>query len=120
MSYVDGLVLAVPTSNKSAYKELASKMCAVFLENGASRVVENWGDDVPRGKTTDFWGAVKAEASETVVFTWVEWPSKAVRDVGMAKVMADPRMQPGATANMPFDGKRMIFGGFETLLDAKA
>ena len=77
-------------------------------------MVECWGDDVPDGKVTDFRRAVQAEDGETVVFSWIEWPSKAVRDAGMAKLMADPRMQ---SNDMPFDGKRMIYGGFATLFD---
>ena len=79
-------------------------------------MVECWGDDVPRGKLTDMYMAVKAEPDETVCFSWIEWPSKAARDEGMAKIMADPRMQPDANP-MPFDGKRIIFGGFVPLLD---
>ena len=114
MSYVDGCVIPVPTAKKAAYLAWAAKAGPVFKDNGALRVVECWGDDVPKGKVTDFWGAVKAEEGETVVFTWIEWPSKAVRDAGMKQVMADPRMQ---SATMPFDGKRMIFGGFEVALD---
>ena len=113
MSYVDGYLIPVKEADKDAYRVAAARMAPVFSEHGALRIVENWGDDVPRGKTTDFWGAVKCEADEVVVFSWIEWPSKAVRDVGMKKIMADPRMQ-GPT---PFDGKRMIFGGFATLLD---
>ena len=77
-------------------------------------MVECWGDDVPDGKVTDFRRAVQAEDGETVVFSWIEWPSKAVRDAGMAKLMADPRMQ---SNDPPFDGKRMIYGGFATLFD---
>ena len=88
----------------------------VCRDHGALRVVECWGDDVPRGKLTDMYLAVKAEPDETVCFSWIEWPSKAARDEGMAKIMADPRMQPGAIP-MPFDGKRIIFGGFVPLLD---
>ena len=118
MTYVDGLLIPVPTARKEDYKQLSERTSPIFLENGALRIVECWGDDVPRGKTTDFWGAVKASDAETVVFSWIEWPSKTVRDAGMKKVMADPRMQPGAMG-MPFDGKRMVFGGFATLLDLK-
>jgi uncharacterized protein YbaA (DUF1428 family) len=78
-------------------------------------MVECWGDDVPDGKVTDFRGAVKAQADEVVVFSWIEWPSKAVRDAGMRRMMEDARMQ---DMQMPFDGKRMIFGGFQPILDA--
>ena len=118
MSYVEGFVIPVPTANKQAYLEMAKKAAPIFQEHGALRVVEGWGDDVPKGKLTDFWMAVKANPGETVVFSWVEWPSKAVRDSGMKKVMADPRMQPAA--GMPFDGKRAVFGGFATMLDSAA
>ncbi|MGQ7791167.1 DUF1428 domain-containing protein [Faunimonas sp. B44] len=116
MSYVDGFVIAVPTANKDAFRKMATEIAQVFREHGALRVVECWGDDVPEGKVTDFRGAVKAEEGETVVFSWVEWPSKAARDEGNRKIMEDPRMkEPDA---MLFDGKRMIFGGFETLVEA--
>jgi len=116
MKYVDGFVLAVPTANKQAYIDHARQAQPLFKELGVSRMVECWGDDVPEGKVTDFRGAVKAEENETVVFSWMEWPSKAVRDEGMKKMMEDPRMKEmGET--MPLDGKRMIFGGFMPLLD---
>ena len=115
MSYVDGFVVPVPAGNKEAYRAMAAKAAQVFMEHGATRFVECWRDDIPDGKVTDFRRAVKAEAGENVVFAWISWPSKAVRDAGMAKVMADPRNQMGG--DMPFDGKRMIFGGFQTLLD---
>ncbi len=116
MFYVDGYVLAVPTENKEAYKKVALEAAAVFKDYGAINVVECWGDDVPEGKVTSFPMAVKLEPNETVVFSWIVWPTRAVRDEGMKKSMADSRMQPNQT-NMPFDGKRMIFGGFETLID---
>jgi len=118
MGYADGYLLAVPTGNREAYRAMAAKAAAVFQEHGATRLVENWGDDVPDGKVTDFRRAVKAEPGETVLFSWVEWPSRAARDAGNAKIMADPRMQPGDTP-MPFDGRRMIYGGFAPLLDVK-
>jgi uncharacterized protein YbaA (DUF1428 family) len=88
----------------------------VFKELGALRVVECWGDDVPEGEVTSFPMAVRRGPEETVVFAWIVWPSRAARDEGMAKMMADPRMQPDANP-MPFDGKRMIYGGFEVILD---
>lgn len=115
MSYVDGFVIPVPSSKKEAFREAAAKMAPVFIEHGAMRVVECWGDDVPDGKVTDFRRAVQADTGEVVVFSWIVWPSKAARDEGNRKVMADPRMQPGA--DMPFDGRRMIFGGFAPILD---
>jgi len=115
MSYIDGFVIPVRRSNQQAYREMAAKVAPILQEYGATRIVECWGDDVPDRKVTDFKGAVKAEAGETVVFSWIEWPSKAVRDAGNQKMKDDPRMKP--TSDMPFDGVRMIFGGFETLLD---
>jgi uncharacterized protein YbaA (DUF1428 family) len=116
MTYVDGVVIPVLIVNKAAYIEAAQKMAAVFKEYGALNVVDCWGDDVPEGKLTSFPMAVKREPGETVVFSWLTWPSRAVRDEAWKKVMADPRMQPGVSP-MPFDGKRMIFGGFEVVSD---
>ncbi|MNM69523.1 hypothetical protein D3C81_811190 [compost metagenome] len=118
MSYIDGFVLAVPTANKEKFLAHARTGDVVFLEYGALRVVECWGDDVPHGKTTDFFGAVKATAEETVVFSWIEWPDKATRDAGMQKMMEDPRLDP-AKNPMPFDGARMIYGGFEPIFELK-
>ena len=116
MSYVDGFVIAVPTANKEKFIAHAREFDPMFLEFGATRVLECWGDDVPPGKVTDFFRAVQATADETVVFSWVEWPDKATRDEGVRKMMEDPRMDPSASP-MPFDGKRMIFGGFATVLE---
>ena len=116
MSYVDGFVAAVPTANREAYLKHAKDAAVVFKEFGALKVVENWGDDVPEGKVTSFPMAVQRKEDETVVFSWVTWPSREARNTGWEKVMADPRMQPG-TNEMPFDGTRMIYGGFETMLD---
>ena len=115
--YADGFLVAVPNANKEAYREQAAKASAVFREYGATRVVEAWGDDVPDGKVTDFKGAVQAKEDETVVFSWVEWPSKAAREEAWPKLMADERMKPDH-ANMPFDGMRMIYGGFKPVVDA--
>src|SRR5437763_1236469 len=117
MTYVDGFVLAVPADRKDAFREHADQLRPLFHEVGVSRVVEGWGDDVPDGTVTDFRRAVKAEESENVVYSWIEWPSKAVRDEAWAKIMADPAMQPDH-ANMPFDGKRMFWGGFAPLIDS--
>jgi uncharacterized protein YbaA (DUF1428 family) len=116
MTYVDGFVAAVPTKNKDTYKTFAEKAAVVFKEHGALTLVECWGDDVPVGKVTSFPMAVKCEPDETVVFSWITWPSREVRDQGMAKIMADPRLQPGQNP-MPFDGKRLIYGGFEVIVD---
>ena len=116
MSYIDGFVAAVPTANRAAYRKHAEAGAVVFKEHGALKVVECWGDDVPEGKLTSFPLAVKRAADETVVFSWIVWPSKSVRDAGMAKVMADPRLEPDVNP-MPFDGKRLIYGGFEVLLE---
>ena len=114
-AYVDGFVVPVPTANRDAYKAMAAKAAAVFAEYGAERVVEAWGDDVPDGKVTDFRRAVEAKDGETIVFSWIEWPSKQAHDEAWPKMMADPRMKPDPD-NMPFDGKRMIYGGFTTIL----
>jgi uncharacterized protein YbaA (DUF1428 family) len=117
MTYVDGFVAAVPTANREKFRKHAADAAAVFKEHGALKVVECWGDDVPDGKVTSFPMAVKCEPGETVVFSWIVWPSREVRDAGMAKVMADPRVQPEVNP-MPFDGKRVIYGGFEVLVEA--
>jgi uncharacterized protein YbaA (DUF1428 family) len=114
MNYVDGMVLAVPASNKEAYRQFAVQMAALFKKHGALEVVDCWGDDVPEGQLTSFPMAVKLEPGETVVFSWVTWPSRAVRDTAWKKIVAEPGMQPGAMP-MPFDGKRMIYGGFEMI-----
>ncbi|HEV7255198.1 MAG TPA: DUF1428 domain-containing protein [Mesorhizobium sp.] len=118
MSYVDGFLVPVPAASKESYRAMAEKAVPIFLEHGATRVVECWGDDVPKGQHTDFFMAVKAEGEENVVFSWVEWPSKEARDEGMKKFMADERLK--SMGDMPFDGKRMIFGGFSQLVDRHA
>ncbi len=116
MAYIDGYVIAVPTANKDAYKALAQSAVAVFKDHGATHVAENWGDDVPEGKVTSFSMAVKRKDDESIVFSWVTWPSKEARNKGMKAVMEDPRMKMDPST-MPFDGQRMIFGGFETLVE---
>ncbi len=116
MNYVDGLVAAVPIANKAAYIEHARVVGELLKECGALSTVECWGDEVPDGKVTSFPMAVKLEANEVVVFSWVTWPSKAAHDDGWKRAMADPRMQPGAMP-MPFDGKRLIYGGFQSVLE---
>jgi uncharacterized protein YbaA (DUF1428 family) len=116
MAYIDGFVAAVPTVNRDAYRDHAQKAALVFKEYGAVKLVECWGDDVPDGKLTSFPMAVRKKDDETVVFSWIVWPSKLVRDEGMKKVMADPRTRSGVNP-MPFDGKRLIYGGFEILVE---
>lgn len=116
MSYVDGFVVAVPAANKRAYIKLAEEAAAVFKDHGALQVVEAWGDDVPEGKVTSFPMAVQRKEDEVVVFSWILWPSRQARDEGMKKSMEDSRMKMDMS-NMPFDGKRMIFGGFEMVVE---
>lgn len=115
MSYVDGFVAAVPTASKEAYRQHAAAAAEVFKEFGALSVVECWGDDVPDGEVTSFPMAVKCREDETVCFSWILWPSREVHDAAIPKIMSDPRLQPGENP-MPFDGKRVIFGGFEILV----
>ena len=114
MGYIDGMVAAVPTARKEEYLAHAKAAGEIFKEYGASKCVETWGDDVPDGKVTDFRRAVQANGDETVVFSWITWPDKATRDEGWSKVMQDQRM---ADMEMPFDGKRMIYGGFAPILE---
>lgn len=116
MSYVDGFVAAVPTANEEQYIAHVEIAAEMFKEYGALKVVEAWGSDVPDGEVTSFPMAVKAKDDETVVFSWVIWPSKQVRDDGWQKIMNDPRMNPENNP-MPFDGKRIIYGGFDVILD---
>lgn len=116
MSYVDGFVVAVPTANRDAYRKIAEAAAPVFKEYGALSFVECWGDDVPEGKRTSFPLAVQCKDDETVVFSWIVWPSRQARDEGNEKAMADPRFK-HSMADMPFDTKRMIFGGFEVMLE---
>ena len=111
MTYLDAFVASVPTGDKEAYRAFCDSIDQLFIECGALRVVDGWGDDLPRGERTDFHRAVAATDDETVVFGWIEWPDKATRDAGFEQAGKDPRMQ----AKPPFDGKRMIFGGFELL-----
>lgn len=115
MPYVDMTVIAVPTANKDAYLQHARKVDALFREVGATSVTEAWGDDVPEGKVTDFRRAVQATADETVVVGFINWPDKATRVAGWEKLMKDERMMGGDAP--PYDGKRMIYGGFEVVLE---
>jgi len=116
MPYVDGFVLAVPKANLEAYKEMARLGGEVWMEHGALSYVECVGDDVPHGEVTSFPRAVQAKDDEVVVFSWVTYPDRVTRDAVMAKVMADPRLK-SDPAKMPFDGKRMIFGGFQSFVE---
>lgn len=117
MGFVDGFVMAVPDGNREAFLAHATHFMQLFREYGATRVVECWGADVPEGEVTSFPMAVKCAPGETVVFSWIEWPDRATRDAAMARMMEDPRF--GEAGEMPFDGKRMIMGGFEPILDAR-
>ena len=120
MSYIDGYVLAVPKANRKKFIEYAEAVDHIFIDHGAIRVMECWGDDLPAGKLTDFHKAVQAKDDETVVFSWVEWPDKATRDAGMAQMedlmktddIFDQEKNP-----MPFDGMRMIYGSFQTVVE---
>ena len=120
--YIDGFVMAVPTANKDKFTAHAEMADSVFIDLGATRVIECWGDDVPDGETTDFRKAVKAKDDEAVVFSWIEWPDKQTRDAAMAKMMSadfsDERMDQEKNP-MPFDGKRLIFGGFAPVAELK-
>jgi uncharacterized protein YbaA (DUF1428 family) len=124
MSYIDGFVIAVPTANKEKFIAHAKMGDSVFIDLGATRVIECWGDDVPDGKVTDFRRAVQANDDETVVFSWIEWPDKETRAAAYAIMTdwmahpekADPRMDPERNP-MPFDGKRLIYGGFAPLVE---
>ncbi len=114
MPYVDGFVLAVPKAKLDAYKALATLAGQVWMEHGALSYAECVADDVPYGELTSFPRAVQAKDDEIVVFSWITYADRAARDAIVAKVMADPRLQD--SENSPFDGKRMIYGGFESFL----
>ena len=120
MSYIDGFVMAVPTANKKKFVDHARLVDTIFTELGATRVVECWADDVPEGKVTDFPKAVQAKEDESVVFSWIEWPDKATRDAAMKTMMSDDfkdeRMDQEKNP-MPFDGMRLIYGGFEPIVE---
>jgi uncharacterized protein YbaA (DUF1428 family) len=115
MAYIDGFVIPVPPGKKEAYREMAAKAAPIFQQYGALQIIEAWEDDVPNGKVTDFRRAVQAREGEGIVFSWIIWPSRAARDEGNKKVMADPRLQP--SGEMPFDMQRMIFGGFTPIVE---
>ena len=120
MPYIDGFLIAVPKANKDKFIAHANLGDSVFIERGATRILECWQDDVPEGKQTDFFRAVQCKDDEAVVFSWIEWPDKETRDAGSAKVMADERMKPEDGQDMPFSGARLIYGGFSVLVDEKA
>lgn len=119
MAYVEGFVAAVPAANKDVYREHAVATSPLFKELGVTRIVEAWGDDVPEGKVTDFQRAVQARPDEVIVLAWHEYPSRAARDAATQKMMSDPRMR-DAEGTMPFDGRRMIYGGFDGVIDERA
>jgi len=118
MDYVDGFVAAVKRRNEDAFAATARLLAEIFLAHGATEVTDCWGDDVPDGVLTSFPMAVRREPDEAVVFGWVRWPSAAARTAGWEGAMADPRMPPNDA--LPFDGKRMIYGGFRTIQTARA
>ena len=115
MTYYSGFLLAVPTANKQKYIDHAKQSAPYFKKLGAIRLIENWGVDVPHGKVTDYYTATQAKDDETVVFSWIEWPDKATADTAFANMMEDPEMQ--KMPEMPFDGMRMMWGGFEPIVD---
>ncbi len=112
--YVNGFILAVPETAKDAYKDVAERFWDIVKDFGALSQIECWEADVPDGQTTDFRRAVKAEDGEKIVFSWVTWPDKSTADASQQKMMDDPRM--ADFGEMPFDGKRMVYGGFEPLV----
>lgn len=123
MAYFDGFVIAVPSANKEAFVKHAEAIDPVFIEAGATRVVECWQDDVPKGKETDFFKAVQAKEDEAVIFSFVEWPDKETRDAAMAKIedMAKDDARFDMEKNpMPFDGGRMVMGSFVPVFSLEA
>ena len=119
MTYLEGFIVPVPKANKEEYRKHAADAAPLFREFGVTRHVEAWGDDLPEGKVTDFRMAVQAKDDETVVFSWIEYPDKATYEAANKKMMEDPRMKEMFN-EMPFDGTRMIFGGFAPLFDERA
>lgn len=115
--YVEGFAIAVKAARKDEYVRFAKLAAKVFRDHGALRVVECWADDVKPGKLTSFPQAVALREDEAVVFAWIEFPDRATRDAAMKTTFDDPRMEAARTGEYPFDGARMIFGGFETLID---
>lgn len=115
MAYYTGSIAAVPTANKQKYIEHVNAAWPFFQQYGATRMVECWGVDVLRGKVNDLYGAVDAKDDEAVVYAWIEWPDRATADAAWTGMQNDPAA--GAMPEMPFDGNRMIFGGFEPILE---
>ncbi len=115
--YIEGFLIPVPESRKAEYLAQAKAAAPIFLDLGATRIVETWGDDVSRGKQTDFYRAVAAEEGENVVFSWIEYPDKETRDNANRKMVQDERFE--ALGEMPFDGKRMVFSGFAPIFDSQ-
>lgn len=118
MTYIEGYVLPLPKDNIGAYKKIAEIAKTVWLDHGALSYMEAIADDVPKGETTDFYRAVKCEDNETVIFAFATYKSRVHRDEAHRKIMADPRMEAIGPQAVPFDGKRMIFGGFEVFIEA--
>ena len=113
MSYIQGFLIAVPKVNKQAYLESARSAAPIFQEYGAIRIMEAWSEDIPDGKVTDFKRAVQAKADEAIVFSWIEWPDKQTYDAAAKKMETDARW--AQMPAMPFDGSRMIWGGFDPI-----
>ena len=118
MSYIQGFLVAVPKANKQAYLKSAQSAAPIFQEYGATRVMETWSEDIADGKVTDFKRAVQAKDDEAIVFSWIEWPDKKTYDAATKKMETDPRWK--EMPEMPFDGSRMIWGGFEPIFDTDA
>ena len=116
MEYIDGLVAAVPNENRDEYIEHARRTASIFKSHGALKLIECWGDNVPDGEVTSFLKAVKCQSNETVVFSWIVWPSKEIRDAGMEAIMKDEKLKLEMT-QMPFDGTRLMYGGFSKVVD---
>ena len=116
MTYVDGFVVAVPTDKKAEYIAFSEACAPYFKKHGALSIMENWADDVPDGEVTSFPKAVQLQPGETVVLSWVVWPDKTTRERGTKAMMEEMEADPNAPKDMPFDGKRMLLGSFETIL----
>lgn len=116
MTCFSGFVAAVPTANKQKYLDHLKTAWPLFQRHGATRMIDNWGVDVSKGKVTDYQGAVQAKDDESIVFSWIEWPDRAAADKGWEAMKVDPEM--AVLGDMPFDGTRMIFGDFEPVFEA--